>query len=274
MQMVDIQQATFQDNSLISKLVADLERMLRFSSITKTIEVPKEIVDEASAALAKARGMAGPPTSTAISDVEVSLLQAIDKLAPRIYPATPLSLEIAELMEGQMKGQSVHDADSREAVIYKRVNRLIKKLMWFTLGSLIATIICFALQDILKNTLSQDNKLLLAPFKDHARNAINIVVGLLGACAYILRNILTRLANQTFVLREESGYYLRMNLGMTLGFIMPQLVDSTNAFKTISNFVIAFLAGYAVEPMFTALDTLVTTLRDAVARPAQTPVTR
>ncbi|MBP2550837.1 hypothetical protein J2858_003777 [Neorhizobium galegae] len=274
MHMVDVQQATFQDNSQISKMVADLERMLRFSSITKTIEVPEKLIEDASLALAKARGMVAPPTSTAISDVEVSLLQAIDKLAPRIYPATPLSLEIAELMEGQMKGQSVHDADSREADIYKRVNRLIKKLMWFTVGSLIATILCFALTDILKNTLSAEHQNLLAPFKVHVRNAINVVVGLLGACAYILRSILTRLANQTFVLREESGYYLRMNLGMTLGFIMPQLIDSSHALSTINSFTIAFLAGYAVEAMFTALDTLVTTVRDAVARPTQTPVTR
>ncbi len=264
MQMTEVRQANFVDNTLISKLIADLERMLRFSSITKTIEVPKEVLEEASTALADARGM-GPPTQAAIQKVEVLLLQAIDKITPRIYPATPLSLEIAELMEGQSRGVNVLTDESREGIIYRRVNRLIKKLMWFTLGSLILVIMCFALQDILKPWLE--------PYKGHVGNAINIIVGLLGACAYILRSILTRLAAQTFVLREESGYYLRMNLGMTLGFIMPQLIGST-ASPSLSGFIIAFLAGYAVEPMFTALDTLVTTLRDAVARPTQAPATR
>ncbi|SIQ35787.1 hypothetical protein SAMN05880590_103287 [Rhizobium sp. RU35A] len=258
--MVDVNLVAGPEFSLIDKLVADLERMLRYSSITKTVEVPKDIVDEASAALAKARGM-GPPTSAQASDVEVSLLQAIDKITPRIYPATPLSLEIADLMEGQSRGRTVIDEASREGIIYKRVNRLIRKLMWFTLCSLILVIVSFALRDVF------DDK--LGPYKTHVEHMVNIIVGLLGACAYILRSILTRLASQTFVLREEAGYYLRMNLGMTLGLIMPQIAGATGS--AVSGFVIAFLAGYAVEPMFTALDTLVTTLRDAVARPSAQP---
>ena len=179
------------DPSLAGQLVADLERMLRFSSITKTVEVPKDIVDEASTALAKARGI-GPPTAGEITQVEVLLLQAIDKITPRIYPATPLSLEIAELMEGQSRGVTVIDSTSREGIIYRRVQRLIKKLMWFTLGSLLLVIASFAGQDIFNDTI--------AHYKTHVGHMINVIVGLLGACAYILRSILTRLAAQTFVL--------------------------------------------------------------------------
>jgi hypothetical protein len=76
----------------------------------------------------------------------------------------------------------------------------------------------------------------------------------------------TGLANKTFVLRDSSAYALRSILGMILGYIIPHLYgDSAGLLTSIA---VPFLAGYAVEPMFAALDNVVLTLRDAVSRTA------
>jgi hypothetical protein len=98
-------------------------------------------------------------------------------------------------------------------------------------------------------------------------NFVNpIALGFLGACAYILRSILQGLAARTFVLRDGTSYVLRAILGMILGFMIPNLFLDKNAHLGLGAIAIPFLAGYAVEPMFAALDNIVLTLRDAVSR--------
>ena len=53
---------------------------------------------------------------------------------------------------------------------------------------------------------------------------------------------------------------------MILGFIIPNLFLDKNAHLGLGAIAIPFLAGYAVEPMFAALDNIVLTFRDAVSR--------
>lgn len=257
--------STAHDASLIDKLILDLERMLRFATITKSIEVPADVVKEATEALSRARALEGPGCADA-GAVQIGLLQAIDKLSPRIYPATSLSLEIAEAMdcvEGRV------DLSERQRALRKDVRSLISLWMGLTATAMILTLS----SGLLENYINQ-----LADTAAKLTGLTHLWAGMLGACCYILRSLFSRLAAQTLVPRERETYYLRMLLGMTLAIIMPQVfgVDSagTSLFASAGNakfpagFVIAFLSGYAVEPMFTALDTIVATLRDAVARPS------
>ncbi|MDR3516374.1 MAG: hypothetical protein P4M00_11185 [Azospirillaceae bacterium] len=247
------------------RLINDLQRMLRYASTAKTVDIPKDTLENAARALqgAKSQVTTGQPLT---AETALALLQSVDALSPRIHPATTASLEISELMEvGQIGGSP------RQIQIRSRVKTLVSSWIWVTVISLLLVFLINALQvppaDVTNKT--QSIFLSLIRFFDP------IVLGFLGSCAYIIRNILQNLANQTFVLRDSTNYTLRSILGMVLGYMIPHLFadnDPNTPLAFLSGIAVPFLAGYAVEPMFTALDNVVVTVRDAVSRmPPQSP---
>jgi hypothetical protein len=196
------------------------------------------------------------------------LLQAIDKLVPRIYPATAASLEIAQLME---VGSTA--ASDRQKAIQRRVRSLINLWIYSTIAALLISVVtAAAASDSTKSIATAqgpDVVNLVAWFNAFSKFFSPLALGFLGACSYILRMILQGLAAQTFVLRDGTTYTLRAMLGVTLGFMIPKLLSDdavTSPTKFFSAVAIPFLAGYAVEPMFAALDNIVTTLKDAVGK--------
>ncbi|MGD0865333.1 MAG: hypothetical protein ABSA49_07240 [Rhizomicrobium sp.] len=244
-------------------LVKDLERLLRFASTAKGIEVPKEVLEEAAKTLQAANAQVGE-NRPLDPDTALSLFRSIDLLSPKVYPVTTASLEIGDIMEVGNSGGT-----EREQQIKRRVGNLI--LVWI-LAALVALIVVFFLSAIISD---EDAKLPTGPhilpglwpkLLPIANFVTPIVLGFLGACAYILRSILQGLANQTFVLRDGTSYMLRAILGMILGFMIPNLFLGKGDHLGLSAIAIPFLAGYAVEPMFAALDNVVLTLRDAVSR--------
>lgn len=249
----------------VESLVKDLARLLRFASTAKDIDVPNEILEDAAKVLQAAETQVNEckPLDT---DTELGMFKAIDALSPKVYPATTASLEIADIMEvGKL------DGTERQQQIRRRVNRLI--MVWIVAAvSALMLVFTFGAIISVEDAAVHTGPAFLSdfwPMLVKTANFVNpIALGFLGACAYILRSILQGLANRTFVLRDGTSYVLRAILGMILGFMIPNLFLDKNAHLGLGAIAIPFLAGYAVEPMFAALDNIVLTLRDAVSRTA------
>jgi hypothetical protein len=240
------------------RMTGDLARLLRYALTTKDLDVPKEILEPATKALqcAKAEMIAGKAPS---AEIELQLFDAIDALTPRVYPATIDSLEIGEIMEiGKVGGTP------RQVYIRKQVNALIARWIW---SAVVALVLIF-MMSAAETDLSPEATGYLHIAQKFAFFVNPILLGFLGACAYILRNILQGIANQSFVLRDGTNYTLRSILGMILGFMIPYLFSKNagdEAFTFFNDIAVPFLAGYAVEPMFAAMDNIVMTIRDAVS---------
>jgi hypothetical protein len=240
------------------RLVADLERILRYASTARQVEAPQRMLTAAAAALQGAKSALGSKTPLN-ETTELGVLQAIDQLIPVIRPATAASLEIAEVMEVGWAS----DGD-RQREIRRRVKGLIARWMWATLMALFLALVAIG-----SKTSAGGALVASLPIVSHlASYAIPLLLGFLGACCYILRTSFHGLAAQTFVLRDGADI-LRSILGIVVGFMVPSLLANGQSFESLGfaiTIALPFLAGYAVEPIFGALDTIIVTIRDVVSR--------
>ena len=98
--------------------------------------------------------------------------------------------------------------------------------------------------------------------------------GLLGTCVYIVRNLAAEIRALSF--SSDAGYRLRLPLGALAGvaiawFINPQ----TNSVMggSLSPLALAFLAGYSVEVLFTAMDRFISAFSSSGGPGAQQSAT-
>ena len=85
-----------------------------------------------------------------------------------------------------------------------------------------------------------------------------LVYGLLGACAYVLRRLSTQVREYTYSPESEIRLKLRLYLGALSGFAVAWFINqATTPGLTIAPMALAFLAGYSVEVVFSAMDSLV-----------------
>jgi hypothetical protein len=87
-----------------------------------------------------------------------------------------------------------------------------------------------------------------------------MLYGLLGACAFVLRKLSDEIDKLTYAHDARVRYALRLNIGLLSGlavgwFIKPGAADTT--LLSLSPLALAFIAGYASELFFVALDRLV-----------------
>jgi hypothetical protein len=94
-----------------------------------------------------------------------------------------------------------------------------------------------------------------------------VLYGLLGSMAYVLRRHYDRLAAHLLSPRDLRGNLIRVALGVLIGGCIGlvysgsatgQMTGVLGAAVTLSTAFVAFLAGYGVEAVFKALDTLIT----------------
>lgn len=242
------------------RLRADLRHLLRYAAITKSVTTQDSDYIAASTVLAQDDDeVRGDPSRRAAQ--YTALLTQIDQLSQKVFPVTPASLEIAEIMES--RGQGLKARDLR---IYYDVNALINRWELTTFGAL--ALVLGAVYLNLVPSAWPDPDLRAFLFGSKTFSILPILLGLLGACTFILRSILNNLAAKTFVLRDGARFRLRAVLGLVLGYLVPLL--STIAGGPDANdpkiLVASFLAGFAVEPTFSALDSLALTFRDLVSR--------
>ncbi len=221
-------------SSAEQRLVCDLARLLRYAATTKNVEISKDVLEDAAMALQAGRSLVNDGRALD-GETELQMIKSIDALSPKVAPATIASLEIAEIMEVGKSG-----GDERQIHIRDRVNRLVSRWIWSAICTLILVFIMSAGKEH-PQALSAENESFLTSFCGFIDP---IILGFLGACAYILRSILQGLANKTFVLREGTSYTLRSILGMILGFMVPRLY-SNQSLGLLNDIAILFLAGYA-----------------------------
>jgi hypothetical protein len=99
-----------------------------------------------------------------------------------------------------------------------------------------------------------------------------LLYGLLGSLAYILRTLSSEICNVTFTRGSEIRYSLRWPLGMLAGVTVSLVLDPEHfsGLTAITPFGLAFLAGYGVELLFTALDRMVSAFTGEGAGRAKT----
>ncbi|MDD9943628.1 MAG: hypothetical protein OXU20_21480, partial [Myxococcales bacterium] len=101
-----------------------------------------------------------------------------------------------------------------------------------------------------------------------------LLYGLLGACAFILRSISRQIRERTFSTTDSVvQYMLRLVLGGLSGiavgwFLRPDDVGA-EIVSSISPLALAFVAGYSVELLFTAMDTVIAAFTRSAPRPAK-----
>lgn len=91
--------------------------------------------------------------------------------------------------------------------------------------------------------------------------------GFLGTCVYILRSLANDIRRNSF--SSDMGYRLRMSLGALAGVAAAWVLTPEDSARmaTLSPFSIAFIAGYGVEILFSAMDRLINSL-SSEAQPA------
>ena len=86
-----------------------------------------------------------------------------------------------------------------------------------------------------------------------------MLYGALGTCAFVMRSLFREMVDRTFDGRRSGEFVVRIFLGMLSGLTLQWLVvrsDGTVA-AGVTPAVLAFIGGYSVEMLFTAIDRLV-----------------
>ncbi len=127
-------------------------------------------------------------------------------------------------------------------------------------------------QQQLRNVNSEELSLSTATLTLQTLSAyiLPLLYGLLGACAHILRTLTKQIQRVTFSEDSLVAFRLRWPLGMLAGisvgwFFGPETLPA--GLSALQPLALAFLAGYSVELLFTAMDKLVGVL-DTTGRPA------
>lgn len=85
-----------------------------------------------------------------------------------------------------------------------------------------------------------------------------LLYGLLGACTYVLRSLAREISGISFSRGSHIQYLLRLLLGLLAGMSVGWFLRTdADGLLDISPFALAFLAGYSVELVFTAMDKIV-----------------
>jgi hypothetical protein len=97
--------------------------------------------------------------------------------------------------------------------------------------------------------------------------------GLLGACAFVLRQLSDEIGKLRFAYDRKVQYTLRLNIGMLGGLAIGWFInpgESGSVAASLSPLALAFVAGYGSDLLFALLDRIVaafvTPRDDAVGR--------
>ena len=102
-----------------------------------------------------------------------------------------------------------------------------------------------------------------------------ILYGALGTCAFILRSLYAQMLDRSFDPRRSGEFVVRLFLGMLSGVTVQWVFakDGQAAPEGTTPLVLAFLAGYSVELLFSGMDRLLTAVTGRLrpAHPAPRP---
>jgi hypothetical protein len=87
-----------------------------------------------------------------------------------------------------------------------------------------------------------------------------LLYGLLGACVYVLRTLSQEIKNLIYTVESDIRFQLRIYLGALAGLAIGWLITEQSApgvLQSVTPIALAFIAGYSVELMFSAMDTII-----------------
>jgi|SRR5579864_332891 len=85
-------------------------------------------------------------------------------------------------------------------------------------------------------------------------SVLPILLGLLGACAYIVRLVSDEIRDTTFSQSSPTRHLVRLALGGLAGIVIG--LTGIGSMAKLSTSALAFIAGYAVEPVFATFDSI------------------
>jgi hypothetical protein len=99
-----------------------------------------------------------------------------------------------------------------------------------------------------------------------------MLLGLLGACVYVVREIDQQIQASTLEARESIHGSLRMLLGATLGGLLGVMWTADQPVRlegvSLTLGALAFFVGFSVEIVFRLVDTLVRAVADRISKPS------
>ena len=87
-----------------------------------------------------------------------------------------------------------------------------------------------------------------------------ILLGVIGAVAYIIRSISDQIRTATFSSTSPIRHIMRVALGALAGIVVGLFGELSNQLS-LSPLAIAFLAGYGAEAVFSMFDGLIQKIR-------------
>jgi len=102
------------------------------------------------------------------------------------------------------------------------------------------------------------------------KTLLPILLGMLGACAYVVRHISDQIRDTTYARTSPTQHLVRVGLGALAGIVIGfgGIVDQS---ANISAAAWAFAAGYAIEPVFAVIDSIAEKLRNLRSGDAGVP---
>ena len=94
---------------------------------------------------------------------------------------------------------------------------------------------------------------------------VPLLLGAIGACTYVLRLMSQQIADTTFSSTSPIRHFVRVALGALAGVAIG--LGGFAPENGLSAAALAFLAGYAVEPVFATLDAFAAKFRQGTLRP-------
>jgi len=98
-----------------------------------------------------------------------------------------------------------------------------------------------------------------------------LMYGLLGAFIFVLRSLLKEIKAITYTFSCEIRYRLRLTLGALGGMIIGWFLkpEEATALASLSPMALAFLMGYNVDVLFTLMDKIIDSLKQAIDKPGE-----
>jgi hypothetical protein len=91
--------------------------------------------------------------------------------------------------------------------------------------------------------------------------------GLLGAFAYVLRNLTRDIVTLSYLNDAKVNYRLRLQLGALAGLAIGWFISPSLSQGALSPLALAFLAGYSVEVLFAGMDKLIAQFASTAEQP-------
>lgn len=93
-----------------------------------------------------------------------------------------------------------------------------------------------------------------------SRYLLPLLYGLLGACVYVLRTLSLEIKKLIYTVESDIRFQLRIYLGTLAGLAIGWLITEQSApglLQSVTPIALAFIAGYSVELLFSAMDSII-----------------